>query len=589
MRTNFFKSSVLFTAILVGQIAASGQELHLKARSGNTPRSISHGENPAAKTGPTHQIVQFDHLPGVADLNALLAAGFKVIAAVPDNAVMVIGPTAVTTEMAGVKWVGELETSDKLSPALGTASPILAIVEFHTDVTAAIEESVVATEGLTFERPASLLANHIIVNASIDQLTALARNDEVAYIFPADPALLTPPVAGTTPIQCAGMLTLSGPVAQYANVVTGWDMGPNHEAELGYVFGALTSKVPAATVEAEILRAMNTWSSVTNVVFNVGTGPNAARTVFLEFVNGAHGDAYPFDAAGTVLAHTFYPVPLNSESVAGDMHLNAAVNWHVGGDVDIYTVVLHELGHAIGLTHTDNPGDVMYPYYQRGVPLSKNDIGAAQQLYGVLNSAAPVTLAPATVVPVNSASPLSLTLNPVPAPVQAPQIAIAGTLSGGVGTVTVQYQTDHGYSGKATVSAGTWSVIGVTLVVGTNNITVTAFDSANHTVSHTETVTVTAAPSSAATAPLSIRITSPSSTVTTENAATVSVGGTSAGGNGITQITWQTSTGASGTAVGTTQWLASNIPLLVGTNTIVVRTFDVAGASAWASVVVTRP
>jgi hypothetical protein len=594
MRTNFFKFSVLITAILVGQIAASGQALHLKARSGNTPRSIVREENRAARTGPAHQIVQFDHLPGVADLNALLAAGFKVIAAVPDNAVMVIGPTAATTEMAGVKWVGELETGDKLSPTLGTANPILAIVEFHTDVTAAIQESVVATEGLTFERPASLLANHIIVSASMDKLTALAAHDEVAYIFPADPALLTPPVAGTTPIQCAGMLTLSGPVAQYANVVTGWDMGPNHEAELGYVFGALTSKVPAATVEAEILRAMNTWSSVTNVVFNVGSGPNAARTVFLEFVNGAHGDAYPFDAAGTILAHTFYPVPLNSESIAGDMHLNAAVNWHVGGDVDIYTVVLHELGHAIGLTHTDNPGDVMYPYYQRGVPLSKNDIGAAQRLYGVLNSAAPVTLAPVTpapvtVAPVNSTSPLSLTLNPIPAPAQASQIAIAGTVSGGVGTVTVQYQTDHGYSGKATVSAGTWNATGVTLVVGTNNITVTAFDSANHTVSHTETVTVTAPAASSATAPLSIRITSPSSTVTTENAATVSVGGTSVGGNGITQITWQTSTGASGTAVGTSQWLASNIPLLVGTNTIVVRTFDAAGASAWASVVVTHP
>jgi hypothetical protein len=589
MRANFFKSSVLFTAILVGQIAATGQELHLKARSGNTPRSTGREESRAAKTGAAHQIVQFDHLPGVADLNALLAAGFKVIAAVPDNAIMVIGPTAVTTEMAGVKWVGELETGDKLSPALRTANPILAIVEFHTDVAAAIQESVVATEGLTFDRPASLLSNHIIVSASIEQLTALATHDEVAYIFPADPALLTPPVAGTTPIQCAGMLTLAGPVAQYANVVTGWDMGPNHEAELGYVFGALTSKVPAATVEAEILRAMNTWSSVTNVVFNVGSGPNAARTVFLEFVNGAHGDAYPFDAAGNVLAHTFYPVPLNSESIAGDMHLNAAVNWHVSGDVDIYTVVLHELGHAIGLTHTDNPGDVMYPYYQRGMQLSKNDIGAAQQLYGTLNSAAPVTLAPVTVAPVNSTSPLSLTLNPIPAPVQASQIAIAGTVSGGVGTVTVQYQTDHGYSGKATVSAGTWNATGVTLVVGTNNITITAFDSANHTVSHTETVTVTAPAASTATAPLSIRITSPSATVSTDSAAAVSVGGTSAGGNGITQITWQTSTGASGTAVGTTQWLASNIPLLVGTNTIVVRTFDVAGASAWASVVVVRP
>jgi hypothetical protein len=580
MSKNFLNFSLVLAAILVGQMTAAGQELHLKARMGNTPRSISREENRAAKTGPVHQIVQFDHLPGVADLNALLAAGFKVIAAVPDNAVMVVGPTAMTTETAGVKWVGELEASDKLSPALGTADPILAIVEFHTDVTAAAQESVVAAEGVTFERPAVLLSNHIIVSASMEKLTALAAHDEVAYIFPADPALLTP-VAGTTPIQCAGMLTLAGPIAQYANVVTGWDMGANREAELGYVFGALTSKVPAASVESEILRAMNMWSSVTNVVFQVGSGPNAVRTVFLEFVNGAHGDAYPFDAAGTILAHTFYPVPLNSESIAGDMHLNAAVNWHVGGDIDIYTVVLHELGHAIGLTHTDNPGDVMYPYYQRGMQLSKNDIGAAQQLYGAFNGA-PVTLAP-----VNSAAGLSLTLNAISA--STAQISIAGTVSGGVGTVTVQYQTDHGYSGKATVNSGIWSAAGVTLVVGINNITVTAFDSASHTVSQTETVTVGATPPAAVTAPLSIRITSPSSADSTENAATVSAGGTSAGGNGITLITWQTSTGASGTAVGTTQWLASNIPLLVGTNTIIVRSFDVAGTMAWASVVVVRP
>jgi hypothetical protein len=181
-----------------------------------------------------------------------------------------------------------------------------------------------------------------------------------------------------------------------------------------------------------------------------------------------------------------------------------------------------------------------------------------------------------------------LTLNPISAPTA--QTAIAGTVSGGTGTVTVQYQTDHGYSGKATVgTSGTWNAAGVTLAVGINNITVTAFDSANHTVSHTETTTVAATPAAAVTAPLSIRITSPSSSVTTDNAATVSVGGTSAGGNGITKITWQTSTGASGTAVGTTQWLASNIPLLVGTNTIIFRTFDVAGTMAWATVVVVRP
>ncbi len=266
------------------------------------------------------------------------------------------------------------------SPAF---AQILAIVEFHTDVKADVQQAIATAEGVTFERPAALLPNHVIVNASMDQLKAIAEHDEVAYIFPADPALLTPPPPGFVPIQCAGMLTLSGPIGQYANVVTGWDLDSDHFAHLGYVFGNLTSKVPVSAVESEILRAMNAWSAVTNVVFHLATSPSAARTIFVEFASGTHGDSYPFDAAGAILAHTFYPVPLNSESIAGDVHLDASENWHVGGDIDIYTVVLHELGHAIGLTHTDNPGDVMYPYYQRGMQLSKNDIGAAQQLYGV--------------------------------------------------------------------------------------------------------------------------------------------------------------------------------------------------------------
>jgi hypothetical protein len=338
---------------------------------------------------------------------------------------------------------------------------------------------------------------------------------------------------------------------------------------------------------------MNTWSAVTNIVFHLATSPGAARTIFVEFASGTHGDSYPFDAAGTVLAHSFYPVPLNSESIAGDVHLDASENWHVGGDIDIYTVVLHELGHAIGLTHTDNPGDVMYPYYQRGMQLSKNDIGAAQQLYGVPGRApgsTSGTTSPVTAAPANSASPLSVTLNPISAPAQAGTVDIGGTFSGGTGLATVQYQTDHGNSGKATVgTSGTWSATGVTLVTGTNNITVTVFDSASHTASQTERVTVAAASSSVAAAPLSIRIVSPSASVTTDNATTISVGGTSAGGTGITRVTWQTSTGTSGTAVGTSQWLASNIPLLVGTNTIVVRSYDAAGASVWASVVVVRP
>jgi hypothetical protein len=396
-------------------------------------------------------------------------------------------------------------------------------------------------------------------------------------------------------MPCAGMLTLAGPIAQYANIVHGWDLDADHAAHLGYVFGSLTTKVPASTIQSEILRAMNAWSAIANVIFEPASSATASKTVLVKFASGSHGDSYPFDGPGGMLAHTFYPVPLNSESIAGDVHLDADENWHAGGDIDIYSVALHELGHAIGLGHSDKPGDVMYPYYRRGMQLSSNDTGAAQALYGargtLAGSVGSITAVPAPVV-----TPLSLTFNPItPNPISSSastvQTAISGVVSGGVPPLALQYQTDHGYSGTVTAgNSGAWSAAGVSLATGSNTVTVTAFDSAHHTASQSAVVVRTAvAPTTTAPAPLSVLITSPAASVTTVKAATISLGGTAAGGTGITQVTWQTSTGATGTGTGTDHWLASSIPLLTGTNTIVVRAFDGRGLSAWAAVVAVRP
>jgi len=301
---------------------------------------------------------------------------------------------------------------------------------------------------------------------------------------------------------------------------------------------------------------------------------------------------------------------VNSEPMAGDLHLDATENWHAGDDIDIYSVALHEAGHAIGLVHSDKPGDVMYPYYRRGMALSVNDIGAARQLYGATasggGSIAPVTSAPVpapaptqTPVPVPSPTPgpapapapaaLSVSLDAVSPPGQATQISLSGLESGGTAPVVVQWQTDRGYSGKATLAAsGSWLASGVTLVTGTNTITVSALDAAHHAAVQSVTVTRLQTTPAAGAAPLAISIRSPSTSTYSTSASGISLSGKAGGGAGVTQVTWQTAAGASGMANGAEDWIAPGVPLLMGTNTIIVRAADARGASAWASVVVVR-
>ncbi|MCL4416677.1 MAG: M10 family metallopeptidase domain-containing protein, partial [Actinobacteria bacterium] len=55
--------------------------------------------------------------------------------------------------------------------------------------------------------------------------------------------------------------------------------------------------------------------------------------------------------------------------------------------VDFRNILRHELGHAFGLGHSNDPGDLMYPtydYIEIGTDTypSALDIGALQYLYG---------------------------------------------------------------------------------------------------------------------------------------------------------------------------------------------------------------
>jgi hypothetical protein len=85
-----------------------------------------------------------------------------------------------------------------------------------------------------------------------------------------------------------------------------------------------------------------------------------------------------------------------------------------------------------------------------------------------------------------------------------------------------------------------------------------------------------------------LTILSPSNPSVSTSAGSIQVSGTASDSVGVAQVTWSSSTGASGAANGTTKWSTPAIQLYIGTTTIVIRASDAAGNTSWRSLVVTR-
>jgi len=581
--------------ILLMLLSDAGEAQNLRWRTMRADRTAV--VTPLGDPGPrktllrSHFLIQYARPISSDQLQALSVLGIDVLGYVPDNGLLVTAPDGVDLAALGLRWYGRLLPEEKLSPRLSLASEVPAwlVIEFYDDVPISDARVIALSNNLTLRDHPALLPHHLLAFGTVAQFRSLASWDEVEYIFPASDGL----IQGGIAYPCAGAETTAGSVPQSVPTMgDGWDGAGLGSAALFYAFKNNSAQLPADSAQSEIARAFAEWSKVAKISFTPSTNTGAAKTIAILFAPGDHGDGYPFDGPGGVLAHTFYPAPLNPEPIAGDMHFDDSENWHTGIDVDLFSVALHETGHALGLGHSDDPNDVMYPYYKQVTTLAAGDTQAILTLYAAQDGAGQTPAPPAPPTPPVSSAPTITIQSPVSSSTYsttASTITLSGTAYDAGGVAKVTWSNSAGETGAATGGA-TWTAGPIPLQPGTNTLTVTVYGQDAKTQTAQLQVTYTAPPVSFTpdTTPPSLQITSPAGTTVYTAQTSIVISGTASDNVGVALVAWSGSTTGAGVANGTTKWSTPSIALMTGLNTITITAKDAAGNSSWRAVQVIR-
>ncbi|XP_073335637.1 collagenase 3-like [Pagrus major] len=151
---------------------------------------------------------------------------------------------------------------------------------------------------------------------------------------------------------------------------------------LTYRIKNYTPDMSVSEVDDSIEKALQVWAKVTPLRFTrIYRG---TADIMISFGRLYHGDYYPFDGPDGTLAHAFAPAP----GIGGDAHFDDDETFTFRSNTGyvLFMVAAHEFGHSLGLSHSDDPGALMYPTYSYQNPetfiLPRDDVNGIQSLYG---------------------------------------------------------------------------------------------------------------------------------------------------------------------------------------------------------------
>ncbi|MGH8613454.1 MAG: matrixin family metalloprotease [Gammaproteobacteria bacterium] len=185
-----------------------------------------------------------------------------------------------------------------------------------------------------------------------------------------------------------------GPPAFGTGATVSWSLMPTGTSCAaeggGCAISALNAFMPVG-FQSQIQNAFNAWSAVADITFVQIPDDGAAFNAPTASGNIRVG-GHALDGPSGTLAHGFFPLN-NGLTAAGDIHFDTAELWTIGfpgPGFDIFQVMAHEIGHAIGLDHTAVPNSLMNPFYTEAFSGPQtDDIAGAQFIYGARATAVP--------------------------------------------------------------------------------------------------------------------------------------------------------------------------------------------------------